>query len=180
MNILIRRSLTALILGFMVFASPLAMAQQNVVISLQQDPADEKGGGLEAACVALQLGAGLLMKGAADETDVKVFATLDGVYIADAETYGYRPCHPKFSAVPHKPPYCDTYVGGVLDEKPLEDVLRDFLDEGGEILLCPLCYQVRGAFPIMKITLTSGNAVPVAVEKSPMDLLLDADKVIDF
>lgn len=166
MKALNRRIFSALILGVMVFASPLALAKDKVVLSLQQDPADEEG--LEPACVALQLGTGLLKSGKAKVT---IFATLDGIYIADVVTYGYDPLD--LTLPPVDPPICDTMSAtGVLGEDPLENVLFGFLNVGGEVLLCPLCDAVRQPY-----TRIVDDGIYAA---SPIPLLLEAKKVIDY
>lgn len=152
------RVVTALILGAAVFSSPLALAKDKVVLSLQQDPA---GDGQEAACVALQLGTGLLMS-KKKKAEVTIFATLDGVYIADEDIYNGDDS-----------PICDTInPAGVLGEAPLRNVLENFLDAGGEVLLCPLCFRVRQPFTVIDD--------PQIYVASPIPLLLEAKKVIDY
>ena len=81
MKFFYRYILSTLFLGLIVLGSPLALAKDKVVLSFQQNPASE---GLESACVVLQLGTGLLKSGKAKVT---IFATLDGIYIADQDTY---------------------------------------------------------------------------------------------
>jgi predicted peroxiredoxin len=179
----ISRIFAGFILGLMVIGSPLAQAEdvaddvQNVVISYQQDPTEEAG--LEAACVALQLGTGMLLSGA----KVTIFATLDGVYLADEGTYedvekgkkgkkgkkGRRGNHDDDDG-----PICETYIEGVLGDKPLRDILDGFLNAEGEVLLCPLCLAAR----------QDGDYVliddPSIYVGNPISLLLNADKVIDY
>ena len=173
----IRRIFAGFILGLMVIGSPLVQAEdavQNVVISYQQDPTEEAG--LEAACVALQLGTGMLKSGA----EVTIFATLDGVYIADEGTYEDVEKGKKRSKGRRDRnhdddgPICETYVGGVLGTKPLRDVLNDFLDADGEVLLCPLCFAARqdGDYVVIDD--------PAIYVGNPISLLLNADKVIDY
>ena len=161
MRAISRRVCTALIIGIAILVSPLAAAEEEseyIVVALQQDPTDKRGGGLEAACVALQLGTGLIMTQGAT---VDIFATLDGVYIGDSRTFGYKPWHRKYPNLPRKrAPQCHTQNG----EAPLETVLHNFLGAGGTILLCPLCYNARGAFPIM--TWTRPAADPAAVARA--------------
>ena len=172
----IEHTLLACVIGAILAFGPLAMADdpppQKVVISLQQDPG---GDGLEAACVALQLGMGLMKSGA----EVTLFATLDGIYIADAETYGYKGKRLAWGKSegpgPANPPICDTLSPeGVLGEAPLEAILFKFLDAGGEILLCPLCNAVRQPYD----PIAPGDERIYAA--SPMPLLMGADKVIDY
>ena len=154
------------------FASPMALAKDKVVLSLQQDPASEEG--LEPSCVALQLGIGLLMSGKADVT---IFATLDGVYIGDEGTYGYDPINDEPPG-PTGTPICDALTpppNSVLVEKPLGDILVGFLNAGGEILLCPLCYAVR-----QEPERFEKLDAPRIYVASPIPLLLEANKVIDY
>lgn len=191
MNRSYNSSLIAPMCALAMSLSPLAIAEdepptngemQKIVISLQQNPADEEG--LEAACVALQLGSGLLMSG---QADVTLFATLDGVYIADKNTYkrGGRPGwkddwyeQDRSYRYPrrHKPdgPICETFRDGVLGSAPLRDILDGFLNLGGEVLLCPLCYAVRQEDGYKVI---EDPAIYVA---NPIPLLNEADKVIDY
>ena len=145
-----------IILGLMLLGSTAALAKDKVVLSLQQDPATD---GLEAACVALQLGTGLLKSGK-KKAKVTIFATLDGVYIADENTY-------------EGTPICETFNGVELGEAPLRGVLNGFLDAGGEVLLCPLCFTVRQD----SYELIEDSQIYVA---NPIPLLLEANKVIDY
>jgi len=156
MKALTGRILAVLTLGFIIFASPLALAKDKIVLSLQQNPAEA---GLEASCVALQLGTGLLMS-EKEKAKVTIFATLDGVYIADEATYDTDP-------------QCETINEfGDLVPVPLEGVLNGFLNAGGEILLCPLCFKARQPFDRVED--------PQIYVASPIPLLLEANKVIDY
>jgi predicted peroxiredoxin len=151
------KQIIGIVIGLMLIGSTAALAKDKVVLSLQQDPAED---GLEAACVALQLGTGLL-KSAKEKAKVTIFATLDGVYIADENTYGSTPI-------------CETFKDGVLGEAPLRGVLNGFLNAGGEVLLCPLCFAVRqdGVYQLIE-----DSQIYVA---NPIPLLLEANKVIDY
>jgi hypothetical protein len=151
-----KKVIVGLALGLLLTSSPLALAKDKVVLSLQQDPA---GDGLEAACVVLQLGTGLL-KSPKKKAEVTIFATLDGVYIADQNTYVSQPV-------------CDTLSSAGPGEAPLQDVLDGFLGAGGEVLLCPLCYHVR------KDDIVLIDDPQIYIE-SPIPLLLEANKVIDY
>ena len=180
-----KRSLLGLLFAGMMTASPLVLAE-NVVLSYQQDPTEEDG--LEAACVALQLGTGMLM----NEADVTVFATLDGVYIADENTFeaeddedehkgkGYG--RNKDDDDDDAEPMCHTFSPDTgLGTKPLRDVLDGFFNAGGNVLLCPLCYAVRqdGEYELIEVPYDDeGN--PQIVIINPVPLLLGADKVIDY
>ena len=151
-----KNAIVGMVLGLLLTSSPLALAKDKVVLSFQQDPA---GDVLEAACVVLQLGTGLL-KSPKKKAEVTVFATLDGVYIADLNTYG-------------SDPMCDTLSSAGPGEAPLLAVLDGFLSAGGEILLCPLCYNVR------KDDIDLIDDPQIYIE-SPIPLLLEANKVIDY
>jgi predicted peroxiredoxin len=135
------------------------------VISLAGDPVL---GDPEPACVALQLGIGLL---GSKKADVTIFATLGGVSIGsrDAET-ATRLCETVLRKPPNK---------WVLDEaKELSEVLGDYLGAGGKIVVCPLCWVARyGDFPQSNNRLIQNANVEVT---SPGPLLLGADKVIHY
>ena len=156
--------------------SPLAWGKDNIVITLKADPTDAPEG-LEAACVALQLGTGLLLQSPRNE--VTIFATLDGIYIADAETYGWR-----FDGdvwVQDESPICDTLGGNPpkLGEATLDTVLENFLRAGGEVLLCPLCDVVRQ--PYTPITdFLDADLKSLIYRASPFNLLMEAKKIIDY
>ncbi len=106
---------------------------QNIVISLQADPLKDQ----EPACVVLQLGTGLIVNGGAHVT---IFATLDGVGIANSEVME----SPQLLKARSK--YCTRVdkVGKFMDPLPLPDILDSYLGAGGEILAaCPLCWVDR-------------------------------------
>lgn len=153
----------AIIFGLVLLGTTQAWAKDKIVLSLQQDPADA---GLEAACVALQLGTGLLMS-KKEKAEVTIFATLDGVYIADEATYT------------DAGPICETFRDGVLGEAPLRGVLNGFLAAGGEVLLCPLCYAARQDEGYVLIEEAMDYAPQITVA-NPIPLLLEANKVIDY
>lgn len=162
MKALTGQILAVLTVVLTIFASPHALAADKVVLSLQQDLTDEAG--LEASCVALQLGTGLLMS-QKEKAKVTIFATLEGVHIADQAIYDTYP-------------ECETFnEDGQLVQAPLEDVLNGFLDAGGEILLCPLCYWVRQNDDPFDRIYPDDPRIYVA---SPIPLLLEANKIIDY
>ncbi len=187
------RGLVAAICGAALLVSPIVAAEEEpvtgdeldrVVVSLQQDPTEKDG--LEAACVALQLGTGLLMS-EQQEVNVTLFATLDGVYIADEKTYARRGRHGHDDDWDDddgdkrgrhrrgsEGPICETFRDGELGRAPLRDILHGFLNAGGDVLLCPLCFAVRqkGGYELIE-----DPAIYVA---NPIPLLLDAKKVIDY
>jgi hypothetical protein len=157
MGMQIKNLVVSSMLGVLLVASPMTFAKDKVVLSLQQDPAAD---GLEAACVALQLGTGLL-KSPKEKAKVTIFATLDGVYIADETTYASGP-------------ECDTFSSAGLGTASLRDILNGFLNAGGEVLLCPLCFAARqdGSYVLIED--------PQIYVASPIPLLLEANKVIDY
>jgi len=168
MNAFYIRLFTVLSALFVILASPVAIAKkggipvrtEQIVISLQEDPL---AGDPERACVALQLGTGLLMNGA----EVTIFATLGGVAIANqASLSSSRLCERVSSD------------GNLMEPAPLSAILSMYLDAGGKILACPLCWVVRyGDLVESMDQLIEGDAV---YADTPVPLLLEADKVIDY
>jgi hypothetical protein len=70
--------------------------------------------------------------------------------------------------------------GKLLDPAQLSQVLTKYLDVGGAILVCPLCWVVRyGDLPGSGGDLIPAGQGNVKVE-SPVPLLLSADKVIHY
>ncbi len=67
-----------------------------------------------------------------------------------------------------------------LGTEPLRDVLDDFFLAGGKVLLCPLCYAARqdGHYVLIEDPMYFDE--PQILIKSPIPLLLEADKVIDY
>jgi hypothetical protein len=152
---------------------PVALAQdpvppEKIVISLQADPLKDQ----EPACVALQLGTGLIVNGGADVT---IFATLDGVGIANADVMESR------QLLRGRSKYCERVDrnGQFLEPLPLPDILDIYLDAGGKVLACPLCWVARfGELPGSLAELISYN--DQIYVGSPVSLLIEADKVIDY
>ena len=123
---------------------------QDVVVSLKVNPLTNP----EQACLAVTL-ARALKRGT---TNVTLFATLDGVALGDAKIVG----NPKFR--------CTVTTAG--DELSLEENLEAFL--GGNdynMLICPICWAER-----------YGSTVPpdYGVYVSPVNMLLNADKILDY
>jgi len=148
MNRLVRTAITALIGALASFsaASVLAEQPQQIVISLQSDPLTNQ----EPACVVLQLGTGLIVNGGADVT---IFATLDGVGIANADVME----SPQLLRAASK--YCKTVdkYGQLQDPVPRPQILQNYLEAGGGDLGVPtvLGHQVWrsaclgcGSYPI--------------------------------
>jgi hypothetical protein len=158
------------------FFGPVALAEdpppQNIVISLQSDPLTDQ----EPACVALQLGAGLIRAGA----KVTIFATLDGVGIANADVMG----SPQLARAPSK--FCKAFdEEGVLRSVPLPTVLDNYLAAHvknstipGEILACQLCWVIKfGDLTDSKDDKIDNDQISIG---SPIELFMTADKVIDY
>jgi len=153
----------ALVLASLPFVGTSALAEgKDTVISVQTDPIVDA----EPACVALQLGTGLLRAG----SRVTIFATLGGVGIANAVTYE--------SDVP---PQCNAFVNGVLeDDVPLDQILDGYLAAGGEILVCPLCWAVaKRDNPYSALYVASDYPGQIYIA-NPIPLLSTADRVIDY
>lgn len=142
---------------------PSVDTKETIVISLATNPIDDP----EPACVALQIGMNLLMNDLnGDEEDGKVipadsvtlFATIDGVELVYEENV--------FSALD-----CLTPNG----YKSLDMLLTGFVKLGGEIQICPLCWNARGyAGSEPKNDAEVANAFDIH------SLFLYADKVVTF
>jgi hypothetical protein len=136
---------------------------EAVVISLQTSPFIKA----EPACVGVQIGINLLLADVNGDAPggkvtpaarVTLFPTLDGVDAVHS------------SMVINTEEMCTTPTG----PDTLFNVISQFVDLGGKILVCPLCWNSRylGEMPIFGAEI--GNAVSVH------NLFLTADKVIDF
>lgn len=150
---------------------------QEIVISLQSDPLKDQ----EPACVTLQLGMGVLGSRSrasgeeGDDDEVTIFATLDGVGIANKKVMA----RPELSVARKK--LCKTVSpsGELMDPIPLPVMLDRYLDAGGKILACPLCWVIK--FGDLEKSMGDlyeyDGQVYIA---SPVPLFLEADKVIDY
>ena len=154
-----------LVAVFVALLAPIASAdsKQTIVMSFAEDALT---GDPEPACVALQLGTGLIMSGNADVT---IFATLGGVTIGSKDALDSTRLCEKVSQ-----------DGKLQDPAPLSQVLTKYLDVGGAILVCPLCWVARyGDLPG-----SGGDLIPPGKGNvkvaSPVPLLLSADKVIHY
>ena len=151
----------ALVLASLPFVGTSALAEgKDTVISVQTDPIVDA----EPACVALQLGTGLLRAG----SRVTIFATLGGVGIANVVTYD-------------DVPNCNAFVEGELqDDVPLNTILEGYLAAGGEILVCPLCWAVaKRDNPYSALYVASDYPGQIYIA-NPIPLLSTADRVIDY
>mgnify|MGYP003574282635 FL=1 len=153
---------------------------QIIVFGLQGDPYFD----LAPACVAIQLGM-LLLNENAPPTDIKaevtLFASVDGVGIADAH------------ALNKSKTICDTMspATGELGTAFLADLVQDYLDAGGNILACPMCWAVyqdssehKNAYLIPQcdvgVTGICFEGVSQVESKNPKGLILSADKFLDY
>ena len=152
----------ALVLASLPFVGTSALAEgKDTVISVQSNPLTAA----EPACVALQLGTGLLNAG----SRVTIFATLGGVGVAHAPT------------VDNASILCQRVdqSGKLLSPVSLKAVVDGYLAAGGEILACPLCWVVAyGDLPDSAgLLYNPGDQVYIT---SPIQLLSKADRVIDY
>ncbi len=145
-----------------VFAADMTAAQK-IVISIKRDLYTE--GGHESACVAAAMGTMLSTNGA----DVTIFASLDGVEVANQRTLGYVDLY----AANVGNWSCTTNSG----ELPLGTLVSGFVSAGGSILACPLCWTKRFGMDAGSELVTGAS---VGTSSSFATLFLDADKVIDF
>lgn len=136
----------------------------RIVVSLKQDPNTDEGA--EAACVAIQMAKLLLKK---KNARVTMFPSLGGVDIARVEFL-------------EKGTECFTLTSqGEVKWIDLGKLVAGFVDDGGEILVCPLCWISRYelASSVEKGTLIPGATLGNADSMS--DLFFNqAHKVIDF
>ena len=145
---------------------PSADHLESAVISLHTDPLVDP----EPACVALQIGMNLLMDTInvdgnhipvtpADE--VTLFATTGGVQLIN----------PKNDLAEID---CEVPVSEELPEgkAPLDQLLKDFVSLGGEVVVCPLCARTRKISEPTYGNMGSGPEIH--------DLFLYGDKVINF
>lgn len=158
---------------------------QSIVFGLQGDPYFDSA----PACVAIQLGM-LLLNEKAPPTEPKatvtLFASVDGVGIADAH------------ALNKSKTICDTMnpQTGKLGTALLADLVQDYLDAGGNILACPMCWEVykdesknknASLIPYCEnnayvegICYPNDDFPPQVVSENPKGLLLYADKFLDY
>ena len=181
MNHLTTAAVATLIVAAVPLSSPLAappgfdvVPPQKIVISLQSDPLKVQ----EPACVALQLGTAMLKSRTPEsgpDDEVTIFATLDGVGIANAEVMA----SPQLMNAPSK--FCKTVnqSGELQDPVPLPKVLENYLDAGGKILACPLCWVIKFGDLAQSMEDLYPSDGQVYID-SPVPLFLEADKVIDY
>jgi hypothetical protein len=162
-NTRLTKSLLAVVVFALIVPIASAQDQQSIVISFAEDALT---GDPEPACVALQLGTGLIKSGAAEVT---IFATLGGVTIGSKDALDSTRLCEQVSP-----------QGKLQDPMELGEVLTNYLDSGGAILVCPLCWVARyGDLPGSGGDLIppgQGNVYPA----NPIPLFLNADKVIHY
>jgi hypothetical protein len=156
---------------------PSADQVENIVISIKSDPTageniDEIREAAEPACVAIQIGINLLkdMVMVGDNNvpvtpadRVTLFTTVGGVQLVN-------PDEEKQAILDDETVCFAPYPGGLFQS--LNQLLDTFVNNGGEIVVCPLCAITRGIMPVPPATM--GNAEDIH------NLFLYADKVIDF
>jgi hypothetical protein len=103
------------------------------------------------------------------KAEVTIFATLGGVGIANkAAQKSTRLCE-KVSR-----------EGKLLEPAEISEILDAYLEAGGEILACPLCWVVRYGDLNGSQGQMIGGGQGAVYPASPVPLLLQADKVIDY
>lgn len=148
---------------------PVFDEEENIVVSLQTSPFLNA----EPACVGVQIATNLLLADVngpdpggevTPAGSVTLFVTLQGVDAVSPRMDGLTEENAPVEL------YCTTPQG----DKLLPDLIAGFVDKGGKILVCPLCWTTRypGATPLFDADV--GNGVTVH------NLFLEADKVIDF
>lgn len=161
---------------------PSADHVEDVVISVKTDPLPDDA---EAACVAVQIGINLLSEDLNGDDpggevtpadDVTLFLTLGGVNVL----------HPDVMNPKGEPLTCftlDTSGMPVEPEPPLYALINRFWLEGGNIMVCPLCWFSRYPDGPMPVPPPSSDVAPAELIGNGAgihDLFLKADKVIDF
>ena len=156
--------------GFWKAFEPSVDSEENVVVSLATDPTLNP----EPACVAVQIGTNLLLDDlngpdnpggeVAPVDSVTLFATLDGVQLLNSGNAEY------IESVECTTPGVNT---------SLHDLVNRFVDEGGEIVICPLCWKERKKLGEITEEPPAYGAVK-ADAFDIHDLFQYADKVISF
>ncbi|MGD8854417.1 MAG: DsrE family protein [Gammaproteobacteria bacterium] len=140
---------------------------EQVVISIKTNPVMDP----EPSCVALQIGINLLLAtvpvgerpvSVTPADRVVLFPTVDGVELVNPNNQINKRKRPKL--------VCDTPNGE--NTASLAGLLQNFVNLGGEVLICPLCANSRGITDPTQGT--NANAEQIH------NLFLFADKVIDF
>lgn len=175
-------------------AAAVESESQDVVVTLQQEPLKN----LEASCVAIQIGMSQLAMG----SRVTLFPTLGGVGVVnqevleslypddDADDNAGRPgkggghAYGRDKGRWAEPELCVAAgPDGNLVNLPLRDLLDRFVDAGGNIVVCPLCWFSRNpetaVDPEALAELLYEPAVIGGAGSIPL-LFHEANKVIDF
>ena len=160
---------------------PSADHVEDVVVSVKSDPLEDP----EAACVAVQIGINLLLDDLnGDEPggqvtpadDVTLFLTLGGVNVLSPEAMTPGDDAPTCFSL-------DKNGMPVEPEPPLHALIDRFWMEGGNIMVCPLCWFSRypdGPMPVPPPSSDLAPAELIGDGAAIHDLFLKADKVIDF
>jgi hypothetical protein len=154
--------------GFWKAFEPSVDGEENVVISLSADPTQNP----EPACVAVQIGINLLLDDLNGDMDggnvtpvdsVTLFATLDGVQLLNPVNVGDIEL-------------AECTTPGVKES--LHNLVNRFVAEGGEIVICPLCWKDRKLLGEVEEppTYDAVKATPFDIH----DLFRYADKIISF
>ena len=136
---------------------------QNIVVSVQKNMYNEAG--YESACIAVSIATLLQSNGAS----VTLFGTLDGVGIANDLTLSYVDAY----AIWVGDYRCVTSSG----EKLLTELVTGFVNAGGSIMACPICWNTRYGTEAAD-QLTAGAQIGTTATLA--DLSFGADKVLDF
>jgi len=136
---------------------------QSIVVSVQKNMYNEAG--YESACIAVSIASLLQANGA----NVTLFGTLDGVGIANDLVLSYVDAY----AIWVGDYRCTTSSG----EKLLTEMVTGFVNAGGSIMACPICWNTRYGTEAAD-QLTAGAEIGTSATLAGM--FLGADKVIDF
>jgi hypothetical protein len=159
---------------------PSADHVEDVVVSVKTDPLEDP----EAACVAIQIGINLLSDDLNGDDpggqvtpadDVTLFLTLGGVNVLS----------PEVMTPGDDAPTCFSFdKDGMPVEPPLHALIDRFWMEGGNIMVCPLCWFSRymddGSMPVPPSSSEVAPEELIGNGARIHDLFLKADKVIDF
>jgi hypothetical protein len=159
---------------------PSADHVEDVVISVKTDPLEDP----EAACVAIQIGINLLSDDLNGDDpggqvtpadDVTLFLTLGGVNVLSPRVMTPEP--------QEAGPLCFSFdKNGIPITPPLSALIDRFWLEGGNIMVCPLCWFSRypDELPVPPPSSDVAPAELIGNGAGIHDLFLKADKVIDF
>ncbi|MCG6896814.1 MAG: hypothetical protein LJE61_14755 [Thiocapsa sp.] len=140
---------------------------------------------VEAACVATALARNLQMAAESSGQSVAMFPALAGVKLANEPLLirskaGAEACFdPDEDSEGYESP--DFNISVPDDYTLLLDLVRQFLDVGGRMVVCPLCWVSRGYPPCALIEGSgTGATAEIGTPETVGPLFLNAQKVIDF